>query len=200
MVARSLPRAGRDARGFLLRLEQHQRRPQHPAAIHRVRRQQIENEQQEIARRDALHQVGVGGVAQQLKGYELVLGGQPGEQASGNQPVHQRSADGDPEFFPPFRYALRTRHAADRVHDDLRGPDPISARHQRMSQLVQQDRGEQRQHVKRGHGPRLPLADADEQQKDQQQDEREVEPHRHAKDAQDAQRAGTGRRLRLFIG
>jgi hypothetical protein len=67
-------------------------------------------------------------------------------------------------------------------------------RHQCVPQFMRQHRGEQRQHINRSGGARLPLAHPDEYQKDQQQHEGEVQADWHAKDpdASDASRERFG--------
>ena len=74
----------------------------------------------------------------------------------------------DPEFFASFWLPLRAGDAADRKHDDLDRADVESSGYQRVSELVQQNRAEQRQNINRHAGARLLSADPDEQQEDQE--------------------------------
>src|SRR5207244_801142 len=100
----------------------------------------------------------------------------------------------DPELLARLRWALRTRHAADREHHDFHRPYAETARHRRMSQLMQQHRSEKRQNVNRGAGAGLLFANSDEEQEDEKEQKREVEPDGNSEDAENAD-GSTGERL-----
>ena len=71
-------------------------------------------------------------------------------------------------------------------------------RHQRVANLMQQHRSEERRDVQRRHGARLAAAHPDENQEHQQQDEGEVQAHRHAKQSDGANSAGSVFRFSLL--
>ena len=179
----------RDPGRLIFRTPARQQRPQHASAVHGKRGQQIEYSQQQVADSDPLRQIRVGRLQQLRQRNQRLLPPEPERDPSGDQQIHRRPGQRDPQLFSRLRRPVRTRHAADGEHHDLDRADSKPPRHQRMAQLMQQDRSEQRQDVDRRARPGLPFADSDEQQEDEQQQEREVEADRHAEDREKSDRA-----------
>ena len=76
---------------------------------------------------------------------------------------------------------------------------PYAPGHQRVAHFVQQHGGEQSQNIERRHGARLMPAHPDEQQEHQQQDEGEVQAHRHPEYLHRPDTARNEPRLRLIL-
>ena len=161
-MARVLPGARGDPGGLVEGHAKGQHRAQNAAAIHGIGRQQVEQKQQQIAQGDALGQVGIGWLDQFLERHKASPGSHPGGQSGGDEEIHQRPRQRDGQFLARIRLAFRPRDPADGVHHDFQRANTVVLRHQRVTELVQQHRGEQRQNIERRHRARLVPADSNE--------------------------------------
>ena len=114
---------------------------QHPAAVHREGRDQVEQHQPDVDRgeprqeaRRRLLDVGDGG--------EVEMGAER-DQHRRDDDVDQRPGDGDDDLLGRvLRHARQARQPADGQQRDVRRGDAVAARGERMAEFVQHDAGE----------------------------------------------------------
>ncbi len=179
-----LPDRGCDARGARIAHPDRQQGPQHAAAIHGKRRDQVEDEE---------HHVGGGDPAGQGRLRLLELGHlRQVEAGSQHDDQHQRDDEVDGGtgqrhhdlLAGLFRHALQRGDAADRQQRDIGGADAVAAGGKHMAELVQHDAQEQGddEHDPVDRRRRAALGPVDGGDPRQQQKERDVDAHGGAGD------------------
>ena len=111
-------------------------------AIHWKRRQQIEEEQQDVDRQQLCNETApfnVGRIKKRLRATGH-------KQAERNHDVHHRPSQGDHQFLHGLlRHAFQSRDPADWKQGNIRRVDPKSLRRERVPKFVQNDTSEKQQ-------------------------------------------------------
>ena len=166
---------------------------QHPAAIHRKRRYQVEYGEKQVRRSEPRQHrdAGIGELVHLRKAERAERRRQRERDHDIDRGARQRHRQ-----LPRRRvgHALQRGDAADWQQRHLARRDSVAAGDQDVAELMRGDAGEQQQDegqtLQRGHrAARAPGADAD---PEQQQPERDVDPDRHAGDATDRERPTHG--------
>lgn len=185
------PRPRRHARRLVFCFVARQERPQHPPAVHRKGRNQIERRQNQVGFRDPFYQVGVARHNKRdHRADRLVLCKKIRKQCDADQQIYNGACCCDPEFLRCLRGPLQPRDTSDRKHHDLQRPDSLPRPNNRVREFVRQYRRKQRDQIDRIVKSRLVTAQTCHHQKDQKQDKREVQPYWNAHQPERPERSG----------
>ena len=128
----------RHARGARVAERHRQQGPQHPPAIHRERRDQVEDEQRDIGRSNPARQGGRG-LLELCHLRQVEARAQHDDQHQRNHQIDGRAGERDEDLLARLlRHALQGGDAADGQKSDIGGADAVAARGEHMAELVRQ--------------------------------------------------------------
>src|SRR6266478_4872247 len=115
------------------------------------------------------------------------------EDHRGDQQIHERTGERDPELFLGLGRTFQPCHAADWKHYDLQSSDALSPANEGMPQLMQQHGCYQSDDQERVRNWRLIATQPGDDQKNQKHDKREMQTdgHTHELNGPDGARASS---------
>ncbi len=167
-----------------------QGRPQHPAAVHRKRRDHVEQHQEHVHGGEPVEHAD-GGIIDAGEVAAVDRGAEQQHQRGRDHDVDRRARHRHQELLPGlFGDALEVRHAADRQQRHRRRGHAKAARHENVAELVRHHATEQQQHESKRVERRFGAAGgvAGKENPAQKQQERDVQADDRAGDRADIDR------------
>ena len=164
-----------------------QQRAQHAPAVHREGRDEVEQHQRNVHRRELGEHLDAGPL-QVLEVFELRVAAQDEDEHHRDHHVDQRAGDGHNQLLPRLvGHPLKACHPANRQQRDVRCVDAKGARGQGVAELVQQHAAEQGENEEHAFGGRGRAADfvVGETNPRQEQKEGDVDADLDAGDSRD---------------
>jgi hypothetical protein len=154
-----------------------EQRAQHASTVHRERRQHVEQREHDVhpneLRDEASRRECVADGVHLLLRHAAGQSQQTVEQG-GEHEVHRRAGERDDQLLPRYAWhSLQPRHTADRQEGDVPSVNAVSARRERMPQLMQHDDRKERHDVEQQRGehccePALELLQRDPAEQEQE--------------------------------
>ncbi len=134
-----------DVRRLPARIPDREHGAEHPSAVHRKGRNEIEEDEEDVHRGEPDEEAETR-IVEPLQRGEVEMRVQNEDQDRGDDDVHRRPGERDQDFLTRvLRHALEPREPADRQKRDVRRADAVAPRRQRMAELVRDHAGEERQ-------------------------------------------------------